>query len=210
MRPGNQAVLFVACIIVLVIGVLAVVAVRSNSEWATFVPDLIVGVVTAGGIAGLIALVQVRAEGGRERAAKITSAYENLLDALTDLRIMDIASESARPLAIATTRMLNLSELVRDDFPEMPAWFEAERQLGMSLALMVGTDFSMASGRKLTVEEHLEIQAPFSEWLAEYQSRLRYWRSGRITREQMVHTAVTIEKNMRNEGTWVDPMGWRK
>jgi hypothetical protein len=207
---SRQAVLFVVCLVAISIMILAVIGARIGASWSTFVPDLIVGVATAGGIASLVALIQSRSDARRTREEKITSAYENLLDAVAEVQLMNLRQGSAAHLSKVGIRMLNLAELVDSETPEIVDWFEAERQM---MAYKVVTSATAVEKVFVTGGDALEQElaaAPFRQWTAEFVFNVRAWRNSRVTGAEMGRQAALIEKGLREKGFWRDePLPWR-
>jgi hypothetical protein len=208
MNPQKQSILFVVFAFAVGLAVLIVIAVRNQAPgtWATFWPDLIIGLIGAGAIAALIAWVQYQSDVRRARADQITRAYENLLDVLTPLKHIDFGHYVDSPqLGMVATRMINLVELVDDKEPDFPRWFEAERQLMLSKALAASELITPT----MDYAQRSEAAEPFYQWGTEFTSRVRWWRSGRMTTAQMVDTANTVETALRKAGRWAIEMPWR-
>lgn len=208
MKPQTLRAIFVILVFGIGLAALIVVALLTQAPgtWTTFWPDLIIGLIGAGAIAALVAWVQFRSDVRRAHADQVTRAYENLLDALTPLKHIDFGRYLDSPqLGMVATRMINLAELVDDREPSLPRWFEAERQLMLYWALEVAEliDDSMDYAQRS------ELATPFYRWSTEFTSRVRWWRSGRMTREQMIHTASTVEVGLKKAGKWAPEMPWR-
>jgi len=203
MKESSKATLFVVCLLVLLVGVLGAIGTITKSDWGTFVPDLIVGVITAGGIAGLIALLQMRSDARRQHEARVSVAYEGALDALTRIQTLDFRKVQEDVMSSVGTRLINLYEAVDDEL--VGAWFEAERQLGISKALQA-SELTNALAADASVDEILAASEPFHRWVHDFASRVRYWRSGRITKKEMRDTATDIEAVLRKRKQWREPL----
>lgn len=91
---------------------LVLLGVNLGSDWATFIPDLIIGVVCAAVIGLVLMVVQQSFDRRRSHAADVTTAYNQLLDALTPLRTLDLATGDASHVSIMRRRLLQLFETV--------------------------------------------------------------------------------------------------
>jgi hypothetical protein len=211
-RVRNLA--FVACVLVLVVGALALVGIRVRSSWDSFVPDVIVGVIGAGSIAGLIAWFQRLADDRRTRDGDVSSAYRSALEAVSDIRGIDYnAQDAVKPIRVFTIRLTILGELLADEEPFIERWFEAERQLMLYRATTSGNAMKELEedDEMHTLEDILAATAPLNEWTAEFTNNLRFWRRGRVSREQIEKQSETIERGLKKLGAWSDDaLPWRR
>jgi hypothetical protein len=208
-KVNRKIVVLVVFGFVLLVAILSIIGVVMSSNWDTFVPDLINGVIGAGAIAAVIAWLQHLTEVRRSHAEKVTAAYENLMDAVTPLRQLDMrVAGEAKHFSVLNTRMIQLVECVGQDEESMAEWFEAERQLGLNRALTCFEALDAAGA--VTPDEHLKILDPFMRWTAEFGNNVRFWRTGRLTAAEMSSQAAAIEKELRAVGAWREvAMPWR-
>lgn len=212
MSQTRQTVTFVVCLLLVLVGVLSLVGATNRSAWDTFVPDLIIGVITAGGIAALVALVQVQSDVRRSHADQVTRAYENLLDVLGEMQLMDIGRrDNVQLLSKFGVRLINLAELVDGKEPYIINWFEAERQFGryrLVESAALAADAAVSVGA-----DPLDIElavAPFRQWVNENVNNLRAWRNGMADPARLLKHAEDVERLLRDRGEWLDqPMPWR-
>ncbi|MCS5732717.1 hypothetical protein [Herbiconiux daphne] len=210
MRRIPLSVVFVACAFLLSLTILAFVGIRTSSDWSTFVPDLITGVVGAGAIASLIAWVQHSSDVRRARSDRVTAAYERLLEAIAELRKTDLSpSNEISALNTLGTRMIQFTEVVSTRDDELSGWLEAERQLGLFYAQQ-GTNSLQAAGQ-VSVDTHLDLIAPYLRWTAELGNNVRFWRTGKLSAAEMSEQAKKIESKLRRENAWrEDALPWRQ
>jgi hypothetical protein len=201
------AILFGVCLFALAIFLLIVIGIRVGSDWGTFVPDLIIGVVGAAAIGGILFLAERRSESVRGRAEKVSATYDLLLEALSDLREVNSSQIDMKSFRRVWTRALQLYELVDDD--QMGAWLEAERQL--SLYWMKKTmDLVDALPAKPDAEDVFDAFSPYLKWSSEFGSNIRYWRTGKMTHAEMAEQSSEIQKLLTPSGQWrSSPMPWR-
>jgi hypothetical protein len=201
MTDRGKWALFLVCAFVVVIAVLALIGVAVGSEWATFVPDLIIGVIGASAIGLVLFALSESATRHRESAADVSRAYLALLDALTPLRVLDFKHGDAGLLGVANTRMLQLWEAVVPDDMPLGHWFEAERQMGLyraQQALVAQAALPEDAG----ADAILTATAPFHQWVAEFSGNVRLWRVGKVTNHDMETQAAAVEGILRKAGTW--------
>ncbi|MGN7970204.1 hypothetical protein [Microbacterium sp. 22296] len=211
MTPRWQWMLFVVCLTLLILGALVYIGVTVKSEWSTFVPDLIIGVVGAAVIGLVLMALQQSTDRRRSHAADVNAAYNRLLDALTPLRTLDVATGDATQVSEMRTRMLQLYETVdeADDQATFGKWINAEGQLCLFQALSSLEALRAVSDRS-NAEAVLKASAPFHQWVAEFTHNLRFWRTGRLEESVMRTQAELIEVKLREEGVWrEDETSWR-
>lgn len=200
MRSKTLAII-AAIVTILAAVALAVAGFVLGSDWSTFIPDLVVGLVGAGLISGVIALVQQRATAHADRRAQQTAAYLELMDAVTEFRNFRPDQDADGVLSRLTTKMILFSELIETDFPSVPSWFEAERRL-----MLHYVHASMArwptAGSKAPIEDQLRALEPVFKWTKDFSSNVRLWRSGRLTDSNAVEQAGSIEEQLRAQGAW--------
>lgn len=172
-----------------------------GSDWSTFLPDLVVGLVGAGLISGVIALVQQRASAHADRRAEQTAAYLDLLDGVTEFRSFRPDQEANGVLSRLTTKMIVFAEIIESDFPSVPSWFEAERRL-----MLHYVDASMkrwpAGGSEAPIDEQFRALEPVLKWTKDFSSNVRLWRTGRLTDSEAAAQAASIEEQLRGIGAW--------
>lgn len=211
MTPRWQWTLFIVCTTLLVLVGLVMIGINVQSDWATFVPDLIIGVVGAA-VIGLVLMALQQSTGRRQsHAADVNAAYNRLLDALTPLRTLDVATGDPSQVSEVRTRMLQLYETVdeADGQATFGKWINAEGQLCLFQALRSLKALRAVSDRS-DPEEVLKASAPFHEWVAEFTHNLRFWRTGRLEESVMRTQAEAIESKLRSRGVWRDEtMLWR-
>lgn len=211
MTPRWQWTLFIVCTTLLVLGGLVMIGIKVKSDWSTFVPDLIIGVVGAAVIGLVLMALQQSNDRRRSHAADVNAAYNRLLDALTPLRTLDVATGDPSQVSEMRTRMLQLYETVdeADDQATFGKWINAEGQLCLFQALRSLEELRAVSDRS-NAEEVLKASAPFHEWVAEFTHNLRFWRTGRLEESVMRSQAEAIELKLRSKGAWRDDtMPWR-
>lgn len=211
MTPRWQWTLFIVCTTLLVLGGLVMIGVIAKSDWSTFVPDLIIGVVGAAVIGLVLMALQQSTDRRRSHAADVNAAYNRLLGALTPLRTLDVATGDATHVSEMRTRMLQLYETVddADDRATFGKWINAEGQLCLFQALSSLEALRAVSDRS-NAEEVLKASSPFHEWVTEFTHNLRYWRTGRLEESVMRTQAEAIESKLRSKGVWRDDtMSWR-
>lgn len=195
----------------IVIAVLVLVGRCADSKWDTFIPDLIVGVISAAVIGFVIFAMQHRSDNQRVREAEVSACYSRLLDALTPLRIFNPMTDDAVTVSVVRTRMLQLYEAVDQDGSNLvfANWLEAEGQLCLHRA-MESMNAIEALPNRDDRNAVFEAIAPFGQWVAEFSNNIRFWRSGKMTQKQMVEQATIIESGLRDAGVWrEDDMPWR-
>jgi hypothetical protein len=201
MTDRGKWALFLVCAFAVVIAVLALIGVAVGSEWATFIPDLIIGVIGASAIGLVLFALSESASRHRESAADVSRAYLALLDALTPLRVLNFKHGDAGLLGVANTRMLQLWEAVVPDDMPLGRWFEAERQLGLYRAQQALVAQASLSDQT-DAEAILAATAPFHRWVAEFSGNVRLWRVGKVTSRDMEAQAAAVEGLLRKAGTW--------
>lgn len=209
MADRRKRAVLVGVALLVIVGVLAFVGVQIGSEWATFIPDLIIGVAGASGIGLALFALQQSSERRRNVDADVSAAYARLLDALTPLRILDMQSGDVQLLSITATRMGQLYEAIAPNDPALGRWFEAERQLCMNRAVLA-SEASKALPSGATLDELFNAAAPFHNWVAEFTGNVRFWRGGKLAAAQMTKQADTIEQGLRAVGAWRDGPSWRQ
>ncbi len=215
MSSRIRGAIVVGIILAVVVTALVVVGIRIKSNWDSFVPDIIVGVIGAGSIAALIAWIQWSVERRRSRDEEVTSAYRALLDATSELRGIDWEARHGAGTRVRffSSRMLTLSELMDSKEPWLALWFDAQRQLMLFHAGKVAEAMKVILGDDIDhgVDDVLEAQAPLDKWTAEFTHNLRFWRTGKASRAQMERDTKKIEAGLREQGAWRDsPLPWRK
>lgn len=185
----------------LVAGFFGVLGWLADSAWSTFYPDLIVGIVGAGFISTVIALVQQRASVSADRRAEQTSAYLQLLAAITDIRGFRPDRDEDGLLARTTTSMIVFTETVDQEYPSVPAWFEAERQL-MLYYCDLGMKRWLEKGERATAEEQMKALEPIFKWTKEFSGNVRLWRRNKLTDRDAADQAARIEKHLRAKNAW--------
>lgn len=211
MTPRWQWTLFIVCTTLLVLGGLVMIGIKVKSDWSTFVPDLIIGVVGAAVIGLVLMALQQSNDRRRSHAADVNAAYNRLLDALTPLRTLDVATGDPSQVSEMRTRMLQLYETVdeADDQATFGKWINAEGQLCLFQALRSLEALRAVSDRS-NAEEVLKASAPFHKWVAEFTHNLRFWRTGRLEESVMRSQAEAIESKLRSKRAWRDDtIPWR-
>jgi hypothetical protein len=186
MSERNRLRLFVACLFVLALGTLSILGATLGSNFDTFIPDLIIGVVGAGLIAFIVAVAQERSESSRGKADRTTAAYENLYSAIAPLRIADFEGDGpGEELSTVITRMITFVDVVDDGHLE--EWLEAERQLGLIRGSRADEETRRLKAQDggATRDALFEARAPFNQWAALLGDNLRYWRTGKMTPDEM-------------------------
>ena len=199
----------ICCGTVAVLLGLVALGVEFGSDWSTFIPDIIIGVVGAAIIGVLISTSDRRMQEQRERLSDQRIAYNALLDALSDLRSFSMYAERASDkLPVLVTRMIQLAETV--DSQVFAVWLEAERQLCLSATMKV-TELSAPLDPESTVDEHIAAVKPLMEWIGEFANNIRYWQLGKLTEPEMAEQAKRIETLLRARNQWrSSPLPWRK
>lgn len=197
---------------VLILAVLVWLGMRLGSDWSTFIPDLIIGVVGAAVIGLVLMVVQQVSDRRRAHAADVSAAYNQLLDALTPLRTLDVAVGDASQVSMMRTRLLQLFETVdvKDHRTAFGEWLNAEGQL-----CLFRVNQALARLRKVTdrtdIDAILEASSPFHRWVAEFSHNIRFWRTGKMSEATMREQAKAIESILRKEEVWrEDNMPWRE
>jgi hypothetical protein len=209
MTERGKWAIFAVCSVLLVLGVLVLVGVTIGSAWATFVPDLIIGVVGAGAIGLLLFALQQSSDQRRAIETDVSAAYLRVLDALSPLRVSTFRDGDADLLVTLNTRLLQLYESVLPDAPAMGVWFEAERQMGLYHALKCN-DAVHALPKDAVAEARLTAAEPFLRWVAELSHNIRFWRTGNMTVANMTEQAQGIERILRDAGVWREKtLPWR-
>lgn len=212
----TKSVIFVVCLSVVVLVSLVLAGVLLHSNWDTFIPDVIVGVVGAGAIAGLISFVTWTAQVRHERDAEISVAYDALIEAVGGLRGANLLSPRGQAAGDAirrmNMRMVVLSELLDEQTPEIAVWFEAERQrcLHQALEAAKAVDALQKDDLLHDANDILDASRPLYEWTAEFINNVRFWRTGKLSTAQIKGEAEAIESRLREVGAWHEPMPWRK
>ncbi len=200
----------IACCAALVLTVLVLLGVWLDADWSTFIPDLIIGVVGAAVIGLVLLMVQFSTEQRRSHAADVTAAYNRLLDSLTPLRTLELATGDASHVSVMRTRLVQLFEAV-DEGEERRAfgeWLNAEGQLCLHRATKSLDALRVLEDRS-NARSILDANAPFHRWVAEFSHNIRFWRTGNMDEATMREQAEAIETALRGEGVWVeDTMPW--
>lgn len=216
-----KAVRNVAIVVVIVgalIALLTVVAVQTKSHWDTFYPDLIVAVAGAGSIGAIIAWVQHVSDSRRAERDRASAVYEGLVDHMSALIHLDLRKENAVLGVNELHRdMRRLAEAVDRQYPKLPNWFEAERQLGMfhlrkasdSLEILMEERSAEGEDPTLTSADNAEALTAYLRWLAEFTNNVRFWRTGSLSAKAMVKQTSTIETSLRARDEWTESMAWR-
>jgi hypothetical protein len=200
MSERSKTVVFAICVLAVAVLVLSMIGLRVGASWQTFVPDLLVGVITAGGIAGGIAWVQVSSDHRRAQADAITRAYEDVLDSLGELQLADLTDrDTSRLMSRVGVKMINFVERSEPDDGDMTLWFEAERRYLRYLALTCAMSFDGADG---PMEREVK-SIPFRKHVQELVANIRRGRLADISLE-VREQATLIEKKLRDEGRWDD------
>lgn len=189
---------------VAVSGLLAWLGVSVGSDWSTFLPDLVVGIAGAGFISTVLLLVQQRAARLSDKRTEQTAAYLQLLERITDARAFRPDKDGTELLGRLTTSMIVFSEVVDEEYPALPAWFEAERQrviYSFDQVLQRSQSFDL----RTTDEERLRAVEPVFVWSQNFSGNVRLWRKGKLTNEDAASQAAAIEKVLRKEGAWREP-----
>lgn len=210
MFSAKQKLLATIGAIVIISGLVSVGKI-TDSQWNTFIPDLIVGVISAAVIGLVLFGMQHTSDNQRIREAEISACYSRLLDALTPLRIFNPMTDDAVTVSVVRTRMLQLYEAVDVDGSSLvfANWMEAEGQLCLHRAIESMNAVEALPNRN-DRQAVFEANAPFGQWVAEFSNNIRFWRSGKMTQEQMVEQATIIENGLRDAGVWrEDDMPWR-
>lgn len=177
MSSRIRSVIAVGIILIIAVAALVVVGIRIKSNWDSFVPDIIVGVIGAGSIAALIAWIQWGVETRRSRDDEVTSTYRALLDATSELRGIDWGARDGAGTRVRSfsSRMLTLSELTDSKGPWMALWFDAQRQLMLHHCGTVAEAIKTIQEDDIDhgVDDMLEVQAPLNRWTSEFTHNLR-------------------------------------
>lgn len=201
---------------VVAVAVLTVIGVEVRSDWSSFIPDVIVGVIGAGAIAALISFTTWQVQRRDALLAETTSAYNELLQSVTDLRGADLVSPKGKQAGDAirrmNVRMVVLSECIDRDKEVLANWFEAERQLATHRALAAAAAVAeLEQDDELHgVDDVIDAEAPLLRWTAEFTNNLRYWRTGKVKTSELVRQAESIEAALRAERAWHEPFSWRR
>lgn len=190
-----------AAITVAVAAILAALGWLAKSDWSTFFPDLVVGFAGAGFISTVIALVQLRATEAADRRAEQTAAYLELLNALSGVREFRPNKDEAGLLARTTTSMILFAETVDHDYPSIPAWFEAERQLLLHYCGLALEGWP-AEGEQASFEDQMKALEPVLKWTKEFSSNVRLWRRNKLSDRDASEQAANIEKLLRTRNAW--------
>jgi hypothetical protein len=182
-------------------GIFAILGWLTDSDWSTFFPDLVVGIAGAGFISTVIALVQQRASASADRRAEQTSAYIQLLDAITEVRGFRPDKDEDGLIARTSTSMIVFSETVDEDYPSIPAWFEAERQL-LLYYVRVAMNRWKAVPAPATADAQFRALEPVFQWTKEFSGNVRLWRRGKLTDQDAANQAVSIEEQLRAKDAW--------
>lgn len=206
-----QWTLTVICTTALVLILLVFIGINLGSDWATFVPDLIIGVVGAAVIGLVLMAIQQSTERRRSRAADVTAAYNRLLDALTPLRTLDVATGDPTHVSVMRTRLLQLFETVDegDSRTTFGEWINSEGQMCLFRALRA-LEALRALPDRSDGDAILDASAPFHQWVGEFSHNIRFWRTGKMDAATMRKQAQAIESMLRTEKFWrEDTMPWR-
>jgi hypothetical protein len=199
--------------LIIVVGVLALLGVKiRGTDWSTFLPDLIVGFITAAVVGAILAAAQHHFESRRRYDEQVSAAYDRLLESVATLRQVRF-NEAIDPLLLNTvsTRLIQLAELADREWPVMPIWFEAERQLALHQAVKAAqaTEALVKAGNQYTADNLLSAGEPFYRWTADFGDNIRYWRTGKLTSAEMKEQSEQIEALLRKAGSWRDGHHWR-
>jgi len=135
MSGGQKPALLVASILLVAIGSLALLGYLIGSDWSTFIPDLIIGVVGATAIGLALFALQESSERRRAAEERVSVAYGSLLDALNSLLTMDLRDGEAALMGTVANKMLHVYEAVVPEDLVLGRWLEAERQLCLYRAM---------------------------------------------------------------------------
>ncbi|MCU1414046.1 MAG: hypothetical protein JWN80_1386 [Microbacteriaceae bacterium] len=178
----------------------------SPTPWLTFGPDVLAGVIS-GVVTGLAVgvvffLLQRRAEARASRTIAVTAGYENLLEILSRLLSLDFSTAGdAKMLGVLRHRMTLFVELTDKDYPDLPLWFDAERQRSIARAMTANDQVGQLSA-DATPEDNLHAAAPFLLWVRDFTSNVRYWRTGKLTNANIKAQTEMIEAELRKSGQW--------
>ncbi|MGK0721385.1 hypothetical protein [Leucobacter sp. W1478] len=196
---------------VLILVVLVWLSIRLGSDWSTFIPDLIIGVVGAAVIGLVLMAVQHSSDRRRAHTTDVTAAYNRLLDALTPLRTLDLATGDASQVSVMRTQLVQLFETVdvKEDRTAFGEWLNAEGQLCLFRATQALEALRKVADRS-DLDAILEASSPFHRWVAEFSHNIRFWRTGNVSEATIREQAGAIESILRKEGVWrEDNMPWR-
>jgi hypothetical protein len=182
-------------------GIFAILGWLTDSDWSTFFPDLVVGIAGAGFISTVIAFVQQRASESADRRAEQTAAYLQLLDAITAVRGFRPGKDEDGLIARTTTSMIVFSETLDEDYPSVPAWFEAERQLLLYYANVAMMRWA-ALAAPVVDDARFKALEPVFQWTKEFSGNVRLWRRGKLSDHDAANQAVRIEEMLRAKHAW--------
>lgn len=195
-----------AMLVLAVLGSLIFAGVQLGSNWDTFVPDMIIGLVGAGIISGVIAFGQNRAEQQRGIADRVTAAYDGVIDALSPLRTTQrIDSETFDQLGKVHSLLVRLAENSNDNL--VFEWFEAERQFSIQCIAEATRRLDQLPSPAPRGAE-FKARSIFNGWASAFAENLRYWRAGLMVRAEMVqHTSevlTTVHPGLAWSDKWPD------
>lgn len=199
----------VAIVLVVAISSLALLGYLLGSDWSTFIPDLIIGVVGASAIG--LALFALQESSERRRAAdeRVSVAYSGLLDALNALLTMDLRDGEAALMGTVANKMLHVYEAVEPEDVVLGRWFEAERQLCLHRAIQCHR--TLTGLESPSEDEIFKASVPFRQWVAEFTGNVRLWRVGGISSHEMQRQTHLIEQVLRKANAWNErPYPWRQ
>ena len=204
MIPRHRLVLIV-CSAALGLTALVLLGVWLEADGSTFIPDLIIGVVGAAVIGLVLLMVQFSTEQRRSHAADVTSAYNRLLDALTPLRTLELATGDPLHVSVMRTRLMQLIDAVGEDegSSAFGEWLNAEGQLCLHRVTMSFDALRTIEDRS-DAHAILSAGAPFHQWVTEFSHNIRFWHAGNMDEATMREHAEVIETLLRGEGVWVE------
>ncbi len=201
LSESQKSFVFVICLLVLVSAVLVGVGAALKSDWGSFVPDVLIGIVGASIIAIAVYHASEKAATRRILAADISAAYNRLLDDLTPLRGFDFRRNDLALFSTVVTRMIQLADAKDDD--DMRVWFEAERQRALhKVGLVMKAVDALPQGA--TAQQVFDANRPFNEWVAEFSQNVRFWRVNNGRLKDMLPHAALIEKELRGKNLWIE------
>lgn len=172
MTSRGRALATLALMAGLALALIAIAGVAVDSSWVTFVPDLIIGLLTAGGVAGFIAVAQFRAEARRGEKEARDRAYEDLLDSLADLQLAALTDrDTTRLMSRVGVKMITLVEREDKDDSDLAAWFEAERRYLRYIAVQCALNIPPEA----TPFDAEYASLPFRDHINNLVANVRHW-----------------------------------
>lgn len=180
---------------------LAAAGVLARSDWSAFLPDLVVGIAGAGFISAVIAAVQQHATAVADRRADQTAAYLALLTRVTEVRAFRPDQDGTGILSQLTTSMIVFAEVADQEYPSLPAWFEAERRLILHYFALTMSRWPKDPARS-PADAQFKALEPIMKWTKEFSSNVRLWRRGNLSDSDAAEQARSIEAQLRAIGAW--------